>query len=99
MELVESIGFDAFDSGSIADSWRQSPAAPAYCTDLPLSELPNALQRAVRDELETRNAVILHGIITKGGDPNKDGIDIPWLRAEVNKPFEAVLAEYALLQK
>ena len=99
MELVESIGFDAFDSGSIADSWRQSPAAPAYLTNLSVAELPSALQRAVRDEIEIRDYVLFFGIVAKGGDPNKDGIDIPWLRAEVNKPFEAVLAEYALLQK
>src|SRR5690606_36138752 len=32
MQLVQDTGFDAFDAGSIADSWRQQPGAPAYRT-------------------------------------------------------------------
>src|SRR3954464_13837107 len=28
MKLVEDTGFDAFDAGSLADSWRQQPGAP-----------------------------------------------------------------------
>ena len=30
MELVEATGFDAMDSGSLSDSWRQQPGTPAY---------------------------------------------------------------------
>lgn len=45
--LVEETGFDAYDAGSLADSWRQQPGAPAYCTDLTLDELPDALAAAV----------------------------------------------------
>jgi len=99
MELVESIGFDAVDSGSIADSWRQAPAAPAYCTDLSASELPDALQRAVREELEIRNAVVITAIFSRSADPNKDGVDISWLREEVARPFEDVRADFEKLQK
>ncbi|MGX1274720.1 NADPH-dependent F420 reductase [Streptomyces phaeoluteigriseus] len=29
MALVEDTGFDAFDTGALADSWRQQPGAPA----------------------------------------------------------------------
>ncbi|MGM1061304.1 NADPH-dependent F420 reductase [Saccharothrix sp. Mg75] len=45
--LVEDTGFDGFDAGSLADSWRQQPGAPAYCTDLPRDELSAALAAAV----------------------------------------------------
>jgi hypothetical protein len=45
--LVEETGFDGYDAGSLADSWRQQPGAPAYCTDLTLGELPDALTAAV----------------------------------------------------
>lgn len=48
MALVEDTGFDAFDAGSLADSWRQQPGAPCYCTDLTLKELPDALSSAER---------------------------------------------------
>jgi predicted dinucleotide-binding enzyme len=46
MALVEATGFDAFDAGALADSWRQQPGAPSYCTDLTRDELPGALAAA-----------------------------------------------------
>ncbi|GEA87324.1 NADPH-dependent F420 reductase [Cellulomonas cellasea] len=46
MELVEQTGFDAFDAGVIADSWRQQPGTPAYTTDLTAEQLPAALAAA-----------------------------------------------------
>jgi predicted dinucleotide-binding enzyme len=39
MALVEHTGFDAFDAGTLADSWRQQPGTPCYCTDLTLEEM------------------------------------------------------------
>ncbi|MFF7547395.1 hypothetical protein ACFZCU_27725 [Streptomyces canus] len=46
MALVEDTGFDAFDAGPLAQSWRQRPGTPAYCTDLTRQELPDALATA-----------------------------------------------------
>ncbi|HTF80969.1 MAG TPA: NAD(P)-binding domain-containing protein [Cytophagales bacterium] len=37
--LVDALGFDSFDSGSIGRSWMQQPGAPIYCRDLQLEEL------------------------------------------------------------
>jgi predicted dinucleotide-binding enzyme len=31
-EFLDSIGYDAVDTGSLAESWRQEPGAPAYAT-------------------------------------------------------------------
>jgi predicted dinucleotide-binding enzyme len=31
MGLIEKIGFDAIDGGSLAESWRQQPGEAAYC--------------------------------------------------------------------
>ncbi|CAM5442453.1 hypothetical protein SVIOM74S_02116 [Streptomyces violarus] len=42
--------FDPFDAGTLADSWRQQPMTPAYCTELGLQDLENALHSADRDE-------------------------------------------------
>ena len=47
MRLVEDTGFDAVDSGTLADSWRQQPGTPAYCTELPREQLMAALGAAV----------------------------------------------------
>ena len=46
MALVEDTGFDAFDAGTLANSWRQQPGAPGYCTDLTREEMPAALAAA-----------------------------------------------------
>ncbi|WP_026793279.1 NADPH-dependent F420 reductase [Pleomorphomonas oryzae] len=59
MALVEDTGFDAFDAGSLAASWRQQPGAPAYCTDLTLNELPAALAAAERHRLPKRRELTL----------------------------------------
>lgn len=48
MDLVDLSGFDPFDAGPLAESWRQQPGTAAYCTDLTLAELPDALSRADR---------------------------------------------------
>ena len=45
-ELVNQIGFDAVDGGSLAQSWRQEPGTPAYCTELSAIELKQALGAA-----------------------------------------------------
>ena len=45
-ELVDQIGFDTVDGGSLAESWRQEPGTPAYCTELNAAELKQALAAA-----------------------------------------------------
>ena len=45
-DLIRSLGFDAVDSGTLADSWRQQPGTPAYCRDLDAEALRTALAEA-----------------------------------------------------
>lgn len=54
MALVEDTGFDAFDAGTLADSWRQQPGSPVYITDLSYGELAPALASAERKRLPRR---------------------------------------------
>jgi 8-hydroxy-5-deazaflavin:NADPH oxidoreductase len=54
MILVEDTGFDAVDAGTLADSWRQQPGAPVYCTELTREEMPSALAAAEKDVLPER---------------------------------------------
>lgn len=38
-KLVDELGFDSFDMGTIAQSWRQQPGTSIYCRDIDLDEL------------------------------------------------------------
>lgn len=49
MELVNDAGFDAVDSGTLEESWRQHPGTPVYCTDFKAEELKVALSVADKD--------------------------------------------------
>ncbi|MGY1900103.1 NADPH-dependent F420 reductase [Nocardia gipuzkoensis] len=46
LALVEETGFDGVDAGVLAESWRQQPGTPCYCTDLSSQEMPGALAAA-----------------------------------------------------
>ncbi|WP_457091735.1 NADPH-dependent F420 reductase [Microvirga sp. P5_D2] len=68
MALVEDTGFDAFDAGTLADSWRQQPGAPGYCTDLSLEEMPAAHAAAERARLPKRRDLAVAAIVERVGD-------------------------------
>lgn len=48
LDLVNQIGFDPYDAGSLAESWRYQPGTPAYCPDPNLRQLPRLLRKADR---------------------------------------------------
>jgi predicted dinucleotide-binding enzyme len=68
MALVDATGFDAFDAGSLADSWRQQPGAPVYCTDLTLNEIPSALAAAEKHRLPKRRDIAVAAMQERLGD-------------------------------
>ncbi len=46
MEIVEEVGFDAVDAGTLEESWRQQPSTPVYCCDWNAAETRDALAAA-----------------------------------------------------
>lgn len=46
MRLVDELGFDPVDAGTIDESWRQQPGTPAYATDLDAEGVTRALAEA-----------------------------------------------------
>ncbi len=58
MRLVDETGFDPFDAGSIADSWRQQPGSPVYCTDLRKEQMAVALPTAEKARLPVRRELV-----------------------------------------
>jgi predicted dinucleotide-binding enzyme len=51
IDLVDALGFDAFDAGALADSWRQQPGTPVYTADLPLDGARVAINDAQPDQV------------------------------------------------
>lgn len=49
MELIDEIGFDPVDAGSLDESWRQQPATPVHATDLDAERARRALAEASRE--------------------------------------------------
>jgi predicted dinucleotide-binding enzyme len=68
LALVEDTGFDAFDAGTLGDSWRMQPGSPVYCTDLTLAELPHALASAERERLPKRRDLTWAVLLERFGD-------------------------------
>ena len=46
MRLLDEIGFDTVDTGTIDDSWRQQPGSPGYLKDYDVTGLRHALAEA-----------------------------------------------------
>jgi 8-hydroxy-5-deazaflavin:NADPH oxidoreductase len=46
LSLVDSLGFDALDAGTLAESWRQQPGTPVSGTDLDATAAREALAAA-----------------------------------------------------
>jgi hypothetical protein len=72
MKLVEDTGFMAYDAGGLADSWRQQPGAPAYCTGLTHDEIGSALAAADKSRLPVRRDLMVQVLIERMGDPTSN---------------------------
>jgi predicted dinucleotide-binding enzyme len=61
LRLVDELGFDGVDGGSLDESWRQQPGTPVYCTDLELAGVTRGLAEAKPERPE--------GFRAQGGSP------------------------------
>lgn len=59
MALVEELGFDAVDGGSLHESWRQQPGTPAYGADLPADKLRELFNKLGSQRTEAQHAEYL----------------------------------------
>jgi predicted dinucleotide-binding enzyme len=78
MDVVNELGFDTVDSGSLSDSWRHQPGTPAYCTELTKEELTKALKKANKEKAPfLRNKVIEKlSALAPAGYSDKDVVNI-----------------------
>jgi len=56
--LVDELGFDSFDIGTIAQSWKQQPGSPIYCRDINLDELKKRVDAMGDDWSDMRKKII-----------------------------------------
>jgi len=49
MQLIDEIGFDALDAGTIDESWRQQPGSPVYVKDYDVEGTRRALREARKE--------------------------------------------------
>src|SRR5881398_1747737 len=52
-QIIDQIGFDSVDAGTIAESWRQQPGSPVYCINPTKEELQQLLKNVDRSSLVT----------------------------------------------
>jgi len=56
MALVDRIGFDPVDAGTLEDSWRLQPGTPTYCRDMNAEQLRAGLATTVRQDIDSHHA-------------------------------------------
>lgn len=71
-KLVDEAGFDALDAGALADSWRQQPGNPAYCTELSKEALVKALAAADRTGAPRNRDIVIEEVMQRDQPPSND---------------------------
>ena len=74
MSLVDQIGFDPLDSGSLEESWRQQPSTPGYCCDYDAETMRAALLTAVKERAAAKRDELPEHFKRLGPNPEHDDI-------------------------
>ncbi|WP_156518661.1 NADPH-dependent F420 reductase [Sphingobium sp. EP60837] len=75
--LADLIGFDGIDAGPLAQSWRQQPGMPVFCTHVPTAKATAALAQARHDAVEAKRQEALD----RARRWSRDGADVGRLPA------------------
>lgn len=73
-QLVDITGFDTVDAGSLAESWRQQPGTPAYCTELNEADLREALAKAEKGKAPAVRDFIMDNLMKQDSWPSYEEI-------------------------
>lgn len=75
IQLIDALGFDGVDAGSLAESWRQQPGSPVYCTNHGKKELIRLLHLADKSKLAEMRDIGLE-LVMKAKEPFKEAQSI-----------------------
>ena len=73
-QLVDLTGFDTVNAGTLAESWRQQPGTPAYCTELEEAELKLALNNAEKGKAPAIRDFIMDNLMKQDSWPSYEEI-------------------------
>ena len=73
-QLVDQTGFDTADGGTLAESWRQQPGTPAYCTELNEAALKGALAAAEKGKAPATRDLIMDKLRSQDAWPSYEEI-------------------------
>jgi predicted dinucleotide-binding enzyme len=76
MALVEDLGFDAVDAGTLHESWRQQPGTPLYCTDLTIGDLQQHLTSWGTERTEAQRAQFAANQATQEKELQAQGVQL-----------------------
>lgn len=74
MALVNEIGFDPVDAGSLEESWRQEPSTPAYCCDYCVEKMRKGLSAAIKGDAPEKRDRMPDLFAKLGSSPSHDDI-------------------------
>lgn len=74
MDVIDELGFDPVDSGTLAASWRQQPSTPAYCCDYDAPTTRKALDQAIEGEAPKKRARLPELFGQLGDNPTHEEI-------------------------
>jgi hypothetical protein len=74
MRLVDEVGFDPVDAGSLEDSWRQQPSTPVYCCDWNAQETVQALGQAQKGSAAARRDRLKEQFAKLGPNPTHEEV-------------------------
>lgn len=82
MGIVDEVGFDAVDAGSLEESWRQQPSTPVYCCDWNVEETRKALAAAIKGAAIAKRDRLPEMFAKLGANPTHE--DVIAANREVN---------------
>jgi predicted dinucleotide-binding enzyme len=82
--LVDEVGFDPVDGGTLAESWRQQPSTPAYCCDWNAEQTRKALAAAKPGDAPQRRDRLPAELAKLGPSPTH--ADLVRRNRELNAP-------------
>lgn len=83
--IVNDVGFDAVDAGSLEESWRVQPSTPAYCCDFDAQEMRKAITAAKKGEAQSKRDRMMSDYGSRLA-PNADHSALIALNREINAP-------------
>jgi predicted dinucleotide-binding enzyme len=72
MSLVNQIGFDPVDGGSLEESWKQQPFTPCYCCDYDAGTMRRALAAAVEGVAASKLESFVEQYMALGPNPSHE---------------------------